>query len=76
MQSAVLFETVTDTGAQLLEGPIGLGHANDRHVQCSPFDHRLKRGEDFFVGEVASRAEENESVGVGFVHDGWVRLLE
>jgi len=70
VQSTVIFQTIADAAAQLVEGPAGPAYADDRHVERPSFDHRLKRWEDLFVGEVASRAEENEGVGMRFVHRG------
>ena len=49
---------------QLLEGPAGLGDADDRHVERAAPDHRLQRREDLLVREVAGGAEEDERVGL------------
>ena len=61
----MLLERVFGAGFELVEVPAGLGDADDGDVEGAAFDHRLERGEDFFVGEVAGGAEEDEGVGVG-----------
>ncbi len=69
VETAVLFEAVLRTRPQLVEGPGGLGHADDRHVEMAAFDHGLQRGEDFLVSQVARCAEEDEGIGLGRIHD-------
>ena len=44
---AMFFETLTRSGAELVDIPSGLGHADDRHIEMTAFDHRLERWEDF-----------------------------
>src|SRR5262249_26531225 len=40
----------------------------DRHVEMAAFHHRLQRGEDFLVGQIARGPEEDQGVGVGRTH--------
>ena len=70
----MLFERVFGAGFELVEVPAGLGDADDGDVEGSALDHRLQRGKDFFVGEVAGGAEEDEGVGVGGGIGGIVRF--
>ena len=55
--------------AQLRETPLREGHAHDRDLQHASSCHRVERREDHLVGEVASRAEQHQGVGVGLRHD-------
>src|SRR5262249_44760409 len=43
--------------------PSRLRHADDGHVEVAAACHRLERGEDLLVGEVAGGPEEDEGVG-------------
>ena len=64
IEPAVLLEAVLGAGLELVERPAGLRHADDRHVEVAALHHRLQRGKDLLVREVAGRAEEHEGVGV------------
>ena len=55
----MFFETLARSGAELVDIPSGLGHADDRHIEMTAFDHRLEGWEDFFIGEIASGAEKD-----------------
>ena len=59
----MLLEALARPRAQLLEVQARLGDADDRHVEAAAPHHRLERGEDLLVGEVAGGAEEDERVG-------------
>ena len=60
--AAVLLQTVFDARAQLRHIPLLEGDANDGDVQVAAFDQRIQRGDDHFVSEVASDAEERQRV--------------
>src|SRR5262249_25860750 len=66
--AAVLLEALAGAGAELLELPARLRHADHRHVEVTTADHRLQRGKDLLVGEIARRAEENQRVGARRAH--------
>ena len=54
--------------AELLQAPARARDADHRHVEVAAADHRLERGEDLLVGEVARRAEEDERIGASRFH--------
>ena len=68
VEAAVLLDALLRPRAQLVEGPAGLGHADDRHVEVAALGHRLQRREDLLVGQIAGRAEEHERVGMCVAH--------
>src|SRR6266550_1588167 len=43
IESAVLLDAVARAGAELVDPPAGLGHADHRHVEVAAFRHRLQR---------------------------------
>ena len=65
---SVLLEAVVGPGPELFEVPARLRHADDRHVEVAALHHRLQRGKDLLVREIAGRAEEHERVGLGVAH--------
>src|SRR5262249_14025749 len=68
VHAAVLFEAVICAGAELFETPARFGNPDHRHIESSPFHHRLERGKDFLVCKVAGGAEEDERIGMLLVH--------
>src|SRR5262249_45340701 len=70
VEAAVLFQALFDVLAELLEVPTRLGHADDRDVEAAALYHRLQRGKDLFIGEIAGRSEEDERVGMCIGHGG------
>ena len=64
----MFLDAVARTGLEVVEVPIGLGHANNRHVKPPKFNHRLQRREDFLVREIARGAEKYQSIGMGKSH--------
>src|SRR6266567_5236919 len=64
----MVLEAVARPIAQLVQGPAGAGHADDRRIQMAPPDQRLQRGEDLLVGQIARRTEKNEGVRFGDCH--------
>ena len=62
VEAAVLGERGFGALAELVGVPSGLGYADDRDVKRAALDHGLEGGEDFFVGEIACGAEEDECV--------------
>ena len=75
VEAAVLAETVLGAGFELVEIPAGLGDSDDGDVEGSSLDHGLEGGKDFFVGEVAGGAEEDECVGLKLGHGGSFALV-
>src|SRR5262249_25565330 len=63
IEPAVLLEAVLGASPELFKIPAGLRHADDRHVEVTGLHHRLQRGKDLLVREVAGRAEEGEGIG-------------
>ena len=68
VEAAVLLDALLRPRAQLVERPAGLGHADDRHVETATLGHRLQRGEDLLVGQIARRPEKHERVGMCVAH--------
>jgi len=68
VDSAVFLEAVVCPRAKLFEVPTGFGYADHRHVEVAAFDHRLQRGKDLFVGQIACGAKKNQGVGMGIAH--------
>ena len=75
--SAVLLDALLRARAQLIEGPAGLGYTDDRHVEVAALGHRLQRGKDLLVGQIARGSEEYERVGMCVAHlrPGLMRVL-
>jgi len=61
--ASVLLDPVAGAVAELLDGPIGRGDADDRDVERPPLRHVVERGEDLLVREVARHSEERDRVG-------------
>src|SRR5271170_3743194 len=59
---AVFLKAVLSPGAELVEVPTGFRNPNDGDVKMSPFDHRLQRGEDFLVREIAGCTKKHQCV--------------
>ena len=70
VEPAILLDAVLRPRAQLVERPAGLGHADDRDVERAAPGHRLQRGEDFLVRQIARGPEEDERVGLRAIHRG------
>ena len=68
VQASVLLDAFLRPRAQLVERPARLGHADDRHSEVAALGHRLQRGEDLLVCQIARRPEEHERVGVCVAH--------
>ena len=64
IDATVLFQAVAGPCPELIDGPAGLGHADDGHVKVAALDHRLQRREDLLVSQIAGRAEEDQGIGV------------
>ena len=52
-----------DARLKLMEVPPRAGDADHRDGQGASLDHRIERGKDHFVGEIAGRAEQHERIG-------------
>ncbi len=68
IQAAVLFQRVLRPRVELVQVPPGLGHADHRHIERAALHHRLQRGKDLLVGQVAGRAKKHECVRVLLFH--------
>src|SRR5439155_14279504 len=75
VEAAVLLDTVLGSRPQLLDAPARLGHANNRYVEVPTLDHRLQRGKDLLVREIAGCAEEYQCIGTGFAHRASLRWM-
>src|SRR5215469_15351675 len=62
IDSAMFLQAVFRASAKLINIPSSFGYANDGHVQVASLHHRLQRGENLSVGEIASGTEENKRV--------------
>ena len=62
VQAAVLLDALLRPRAQLVEGPAGLGDTDDRYLELSALRHRLQRGKDLLVRQIAGRPEEYKRV--------------
>ncbi len=62
VEATVFFEAVLRALFQLIERPAGFCNADHGDVERAALHHRLQGGEDFFVGEIASRAKKHECV--------------
>src|SRR5216683_1229023 len=68
IESAVLLDAVARPGAELVEPPAGLRHADDRHVEVAAFRHRLQRWKDLLEREIARGPEEDQGVRMALAH--------
>src|ERR1700730_4653281 len=68
IQPAVLLDAVARAGAELVDAPARLRHADDRHVEMAAFHHRLQRRKDLLEGQVARRPEEHQGIRTGVAH--------
>ena len=68
VEAAVCGDAVACPLAQLLDGPVGLRHADHGHVEMSAPRQRLKRRKNLFIRQVAGRAEEHKRVGINLGH--------
>src|SRR6266478_7625294 len=62
IDSAVFLQAVVRPRAKLIQIPSGFGYADHGYVEMAPLHHRLQRRENLLVGQVAGRAEDNQSV--------------
>jgi hypothetical protein len=69
VDSAGSLEAIFDAGEKLLAAPFRRGDANHRDIEIAAFCHRIERGEDHFVGEIARHAEKHEGIRGGWFHE-------
>src|SRR5579863_4829883 len=62
IESAVFFQAVLGPGAKLVEVPARFRDPDDGYLEMPAFDHRLQRGKDFLVGQVAGCSEKDQRV--------------
>ena len=65
--AAFLLDRVAHALVHLVVGLRAAGDADHTRHQLAALGHRVQRGEDLLVGEVAREAEQHEGVGVGGV---------
>src|ERR1700692_752614 len=68
VDSAVFLKAVVCPRAKLFEVPTGFRYTDHRHVEGAAFDHRLQRGKNLFVGQIACGAKKDQGVGMGIAH--------
>jgi hypothetical protein len=62
IDATVLAKAAARTFAQLVEGHLAVGDADDRHAQVSRADQCLQRRKDHLVGEIAGRSKKDECI--------------
>ena len=62
-------EALADARAHLVEAPRLTRDRDDRHAQLIVPGHRLQRGKDLLIGQIAGGAEQDERVGSRVGHD-------
>ena len=62
IKPSVFLQAIFSPSAKLFEVPTRFRDADHRDIEVTAFDHRLQRGEDFLVGEIAGRTEEDQCV--------------
>src|SRR4029077_4704799 len=65
---AALPDALACVRAKLVERPLRARDADHRQVEGTAPCHRVERGEDLLVGEVAARTEEHQGVRAGRAH--------
>ncbi len=70
VDTAVLLEAVLCARPKLVEVPAGLSDTDHRNIEIAPLQHRLQRGEDLLVGQIARCAEEDKGIRVRITHIG------
>src|SRR6185437_2197509 len=63
IEAAMVFQALPGAVLELVKGPAGFGHADDREIESLIADEPLQGGEDLLVGQVACGAEKNQRVG-------------
>ncbi len=64
IEAAMFLKAVACALPEVVEGPTCLGNADHGDFQVSVLGHRLERGEDFLIGQIAGGTEEDEGVGL------------
>src|SRR4029077_16232478 len=82
IDSAMFFEAVVGTRAELVERPASFCNPDNRHIEVTAVQHCLQRGKYLLVGQVAGCTEKDQRVGVGICHNclfkpfwTWYRIL-
>ena len=68
VETAVLLDTVLRPRAHLVQRPARLRHPDHRNIELPALGHRLERGKDLLVREIARGSEKHERVGVCVAH--------
>ena len=68
IHAAVLLETLVRAGSERVEVHLRLRHADDRHLEVTAPDQRLKRRKDLPEREVSGRAKEHERIRLEIRH--------
>jgi hypothetical protein len=74
VEMAVLLDALSRSRPQLLEIPVGLGHADHRRVELPALHEREERREDLLEGEISARPEKNQCIGSRFAHAFLARM--
>ena len=69
VDAAVSLDTRTGARPELLDRPVRPRDPDDGYLEMPPPFHRIERGENLLVHEVAGGPEEDEGVGVRTVHE-------
>src|SRR5260370_15449359 len=60
IHSAMFFEAVVRTRAELVERPARFCNADNRHIEMTAVQHCQQRGKDLLVGQVAGCAAKDQ----------------
>ncbi len=71
IQVSMRGDAFSRTRAQLFDRPVPPRDADDRDVQMAAASHRVQRGKDLLVGEIARRSEQDQGVRVRLSHVGY-----
>src|ERR1700722_14099160 len=68
VESAVFLEAILSPRAKLFKVPTGFCYPDHRDVEVTAFDHRLQRGKNLLVGQIACGTKKHQCVGSGIAH--------
>src|SRR5215813_14366803 len=69
VNAAVFFQAVFGPGTKLLQIPSGFGNTDYGNVEVSTLCHRLQRGENLLVCEIAGSSKENQRIRLRISHE-------
>jgi hypothetical protein len=59
----MMLKTITSPRSKLIDRPTCLCHSDHGHIQMIALQHRLQRGEDFFIRQIARGSVKNKGIG-------------